>query len=80
MKTAELKAGDLVMLRNGWKAEVLDNKRGTVRMCKVYGIFTETGSVYAHDIVAKIDSKGNVVEKVEHTEKENQLRAVSYRY
>jgi hypothetical protein len=40
-----------VVLRNGWEAEVLDNltNRAT-RMCKVYGTYTEMGSIYTSDL------------------------------
>jgi len=53
MKTNELKKGAQVLLRNGWKATIEDNMRGNIRMCTVYGDYTEMGSVYAHDIVAR---------------------------
>lgn len=53
MKTNELKKGQRVLLRSGWEAELLDNKKGTIRDCEVYGDYTECGSVYAHDIVAR---------------------------
>lgn len=45
--------GTRVVLRNGWEADVLDNltNRAT-RMCKVYGTYTEMGSVYSTDIVS----------------------------
>lgn len=51
MKTNELKKGQMVKLRNGWEAEIADNMRGNTRLAKVFGHFTELGSVYAHDIV-----------------------------
>lgn len=54
MKTNELKKGDLVRLRNGWYAVIADNKKGNIRMAEVYGIETEIGSVYAHDIVTQL--------------------------
>lgn len=54
MNTNELKKGDLIRLRNGWIAEIADNKKGNIRMAKVYGHYTETGSVYAHDIEVKL--------------------------
>ncbi len=54
IKTNELKKGDWVVLANGWIAEVWDNKKGDTRVCDVYGFEHEAGSVYSHDIVAKI--------------------------
>ena len=54
MNTNDLKKGDLVRLRNGWIAEIYDNKKGNIRMAKVYGIETEIGSVYAHDIEVRL--------------------------
>ena len=52
MTTNELKKGDRVRLRNGWEATIEDNRKGNIRLATVYGFCTETGSVYAHDIVA----------------------------
>jgi hypothetical protein len=51
MKTNDLKRGSRVKLLNGWEAEIADNMKGNTRLATVYGEFTETGSVYAHDIV-----------------------------
>ena len=47
----DVRKGTRVVLRNGWEAEVLDNltNRAT-RMCKVYGTYTEMGSIYTSDI------------------------------
>ena len=50
MESNELKKGDVVYLKNGWRAEIWDNRKGNIRLAKVYGLFTEIGSVYAHDI------------------------------
>jgi hypothetical protein len=52
MKTNEMKKGTRVKLRNGWEAELMDNNRGMSRLAKVYGDYTEIGSVYTHNIVA----------------------------
>lgn len=46
----EIKKGDLGYLKNGWKFEMMDNKKGNIRMAKVHGIETEIGSIYAHEI------------------------------
>lgn len=48
--TNTLKKGTRVQLRNGWYATIADNAKGQTRMATVEGYFTETGSVYAHDI------------------------------
>jgi len=50
MKTNELKKGNVILLSNGWLAVMADNMRGNTRMAKVYGAYTEIGSVYSHDI------------------------------
>lgn len=52
MKTNDLKRGSRVKLRNGWEADIADNMKGNTRLATVYGDFTETGSVYAHDIAS----------------------------
>lgn len=87
MKTNELKKGALVHLRNGWAATIADNLKGNTRMATVYGHYTETGSVYAHDIVyvfvpdeggARIDHPGAqpgvryVARRIELTDKQKQ--------
>jgi hypothetical protein len=54
MKTIEpnnIKKGTVGYLKDtGWKFEMADNKKGNIRLAKVYGIFTEYGSIYTHDI------------------------------
>lgn len=55
MKTNELKKGTRIELRCGWRATLIDNMRGNTRMATVEGIVTESGSIYAHDIVAYLD-------------------------
>lgn len=50
IKTNDIKKGDQVIMRNGWKATIEDNKSGNSRSATVYGVHTETGSVYAWDI------------------------------
>ena len=72
MKTNDLKKGSIVMLSNGWKAEIADNMKGNTRMATVYGDFTEMGSVYAHDMVKVL-----IAEKwhdIEHTPAQLKLR------
>ena len=46
----DIKKGDLGYLKNGWKFEMMYNKKGNIRMAKVHGIETEIGSIYAHEI------------------------------
>ena len=53
----DIKKGDIGYLKNGWKFEMFDNKKGNIRMAKVYGYATEIGSIYAHDI-AHIEKDG----------------------
>ena len=74
MKTNELRKGTRIILRNGWKAEIADNAKGNIRMAKVYGIETEIGSVYSHDITAAIVD-GRFV-PIEHTPAQLTLRAM----
>lgn len=72
MKTNDIKKEMRVKLRNGWFGTMKDNMRGNTRMVEVEGVFTEIGSVYAHDIVAVlVDNKWVAVE---HSDKQTQLR------
>ena len=77
MKTNELKKGQRIKLRNGWEAEIADNMRGNTRMAKVFGHFTETGSVYSHDIVSYLEKGDDLVpprwSDVEHTKPQLKL-------
>lgn len=71
-KTNDIKKGTRVQLRNGWFATVVDNARGNTRLASVEGYVTETGSIYAHDIVqARVSN--NWVE-VGHTKQQETLR------
>jgi len=54
MKTNDLKKNDKVKLRSGWNAIIEDNKKGNIRLAKVFGDYTEIGSVYAWDIVSLV--------------------------
>jgi hypothetical protein len=72
VKTNDLKKGTRIQLRNTWFATIADNTKLLTRMATVEGFETETGSVYAHDIVsAKING---VWVDVEHTPAQNKLR------
>jgi len=53
--TKEIKKGTRVLLQNGWEAKTLESARKSTVLCEVYGICTECGSVYGHDIVAYVD-------------------------
>lgn len=75
VKSNELNKGDRVKLANGWEARLEDNqRRSSTRLATVYGLETEMGSVYTHDIVARLNPDGTS-EPVEHSEAQTQLRA-----
>ena len=75
MKTNDLKRGAYVRLRNGWEAEIMDNMRGNTRLAKVYGDFTDIGSVYSHDIAwVCIDKTEDLWEPIEHTPAQLKLK------
>jgi hypothetical protein len=73
MFTNDLRKGDMVMLRNGWRARIEDNKKGNTRLATVYGTFTEMGSVYAHDIKYKFEDAGETI-AIELTPAQEKLR------
>lgn len=50
--TNQLKRGMRIKLRNGWEALVVEECKENILEAKVFGDFTETGSIYAHDVVA----------------------------
>lgn len=74
MKTNDLKKGMMVILRNGWKAKIEDNRKGNLRLATVYGMYTEMGSVYSHDIVSYVDEMG-FMHDIEHTPAQEKLWA-----
>jgi hypothetical protein len=84
MFTNDLKKGEHIRLRNGWDATIEDNMKGNTRLCTVYGLYTEMGSVYSHDIMYVYSGgKGKSIEeakttcsmvKVEHTPQQEALR------
>ena len=51
-----------------------DNMKGNTRMVEVEGIYTETGSVYSHDIVWHIYSDTDVYTRIEHTVSQLKLK------
>jgi hypothetical protein len=72
MKTNDIKNGTRFRLRNGWEATMMDNRKGNIRLATVEGDYTETGSVYAHDIVSVLI--GDNWQSVEHTGKQAKVR------
>lgn len=72
MKTNDIKKGVRIKLRNGWEADMADNMKGNTRMAKVYGTYTEIGSVYAHDILSVLID-GQWI-RAEHTPAQVRLR------
>jgi hypothetical protein len=66
--TNELKSGDRIRQRNGWEAVIKDNMRGIRRMAEVYGLYTETGSIYSHDITEAFIN--GVWQPIQHTEEQ----------
>ncbi len=83
MKTNDLKKGDRVQLRNGWYATIADNRKGNTRLATVEGFVTETGSIYAHNIIRvvelRVPSDNNALVMpedtfIEHTPAQEKLR------
>tara|TARA_R100001460_G_scaffold3427_2_gene10405 strand:- start:1463 stop:1720 length:258 start_codon:yes stop_codon:yes gene_type:complete len=73
MTTNEIKKGMKFRLANGWMATMLDNKKGNIRFAEVQGLYTEAGSVYAHDIIScKPDAKEDVWHTIILTDKQKQ--------
>ena len=72
MKTNDIKKGTRFRLRNGWEATMMDNRKGNIRLATVEGDYTETGSVYAHDIVSV--QIGDTWQSVEHTGQQAKVR------
>ena len=71
-KTNDLKKGVRVQLANGWFGTVADNLKGNRRDVTVEGFFTETGSVYSHDIVLALIDGAWIA--VEHTPAQVKMR------
>jgi hypothetical protein len=80
MKTADIKKGMRVRMRNGWYGTMMDNQRGTTRMVEVEGYYTEIGSVYSHDIVMALPVKGGIWEIIDHTTKELQVQEMDSKF
>jgi hypothetical protein len=52
MLTNEIKSGTKMILKNGWYATMMDNKKGNTRLAEVSGFCKEIGSIYVWDIDA----------------------------
>jgi hypothetical protein len=51
MLANDMKKGQTGTLRDtGWAFKIEDNKKGVIRTATVYGLYTEIGSIYIHDI------------------------------
>jgi hypothetical protein len=51
MLANDMRKGTVVRLRStGWRATIMDNAKGLVRLADVEGLYRETGSIYVHDI------------------------------
>lgn len=74
MVTNDIKRGWRVKLANGWFGTMADNARGTTRIVTVEGYETETGSVYAHDIVSAKAPDSDKWESVTHTPAQVKLK------
>lgn len=72
VKTNDLKKGMRVQLANGWFATIQDNRKGDTRIATVEGYVTETGSIYAHDIL-KAEIAGSWI-PVEHTPRQLDMK------
>lgn len=72
IKTNDLKKGARVQLQNGWFATIQDNRKGDTRIATVEGFVTETGSVYAHDIVKAVIGESWV--SIQHTPKQMAMK------
>jgi hypothetical protein len=67
----DLKKGTQIILKNGFGAVLIDNKKGNVRYANVKGIFDEIGSIYSHDIDQAFIN--NAWHPVTHTKKQKDL-------
>lgn len=81
VKTNDIKKGETVVTKRGWKAEMLDNLRGNVRMARVFGDYEECGSIYAWDIAYVVrDGKNYPIELTPSQEKaQNMNKQMGFR-
>ena len=80
MLTKDIKKGTMVMLRNGWKAKTLGSARNTSCFCEVYGLYTECGSVYSHDIVGVQIDDGSWVVQIEYSKGQIKCREMANKF
>ena len=64
MLANDMKKGQTGTQHNGWDFRIEDNKKGVTRMATVYGLSTEMGSIYIHDI-ATLDMPNGTKEPIE---------------
>lgn len=68
----DIKKGAEIVLKNGWTATIMDNKKGNIRLAQVRGFCIEIGSIYVHDIA--VVTQDNEVFTVALTEKQQSLK------
>lgn len=77
MTTNDIKSGMRFKLANGWYGTMKDNKRGNIRLAEVEGLYTEIGSIYAHDIIS-VEKPDGIWHTIELTKSQVQTaRAVA---
>ena len=64
MLANDMKKGQMGTQVGGRRYEIADNLKGVTRMAKVWGAYTEIGSIYIHDI-ATLDMPDGSIEKIE---------------
>lgn len=74
LNTNNLKKGTQIILKNGFGAVLIDNKKGNIRYADVKGIFNEIGSIYSHDIDQAFIN--NEWHPVTHTKKQKELNTL----
>ena len=74
LNTNDLKKGTQIILKNGFGAVLIDNKKGNIRYADVKGIFNEIGSIYSHDIDQAFIN--NEWQPVIHTKKQKDLNTL----
>jgi len=77
--TNDLKKGSIILEKSTqtgewWVAEVIDNMRGNIRMCTIYGWEIEAGSIYSFEIEGVWNVGESCFEKVSHTKSQEKLR------
>jgi len=76
MISTDITKGARVRLRNGWEAVIEDNlRKGHTRLAKVFGRYTEIGSIYVTDIVSAQNHQTGQWEQVEYTQRQKDSKA-----